>query len=165
MCDFLTVGVSDRFEASARARFGAARLSTAPSRDASVLAALPAGVAAFEVTFGGCSCGLSLPAGTGDAAAERDALRAKYRAKHPRWSDAKITRAVEAARLPSDPASGSPEAHDFCAIVAELAAESVVHVVRRTDAAPVRTIQRLSLADYERTGGALPSDTVVAIER
>jgi hypothetical protein len=156
------------------ARFAAAGFSTAACENPSVLGAFPIGIAAFEVTSGGCACNMVVAASRGDAASERGVLRARYRAKHPRWSEAKITRAVEAARLPSDPSRRRGDKSDtFRDVVVELVSRlGVVHVFWHeysghpsTEEIAVCPNERLPLAAYVEAGGALPSDTIVAIER
>ena len=95
MCWFITIGISAKgvaaVEALGRQRAG---LGVRPSQNPYLAAIFPKDDIRFEVTHGGCSCDL-VPEDRDRGRAKLERMRRRYE-RHG-WSEAKISRAVQAA--------------------------------------------------------------------
>jgi hypothetical protein len=179
MCYFVTLGIAARQRSSVEAlpslRGG---FNVQPATNPSVARLFPKEDALFVVTRGGCSCDLySRPGLEPDAspgARDEDIARARYRRLG--WSEAKVSRALEAKRLkaasrPHGGAAGEDSRVKFCGAVTALVEQAglvrlFAHMfsgrIDTEDVGPGGRL-RLSVEAFMSQGGAFPVDTVVEI--
>jgi hypothetical protein len=171
MCHLVTIGV-DKSYGSSLPEFGDVRegLTVAPSRNPSVARIFPPGDLRFEITAGGCSCGLfNISASAQELSDREDAERRRYQKKG--WSAAKIERALQASRVAHDRDQRGDNARRFQeAILALLERTRSVRIFAHMysglfDSEPVIAKGRTSITreDYQANRGALPEDVVVEI--
>lgn len=159
MCWHLTIGIAKEGASAVTALAGRTRQVIAADPRAS---GFPAAVAAFLLTSGGCSCDLyrggPVERETLDRARAR--LEARHRAKG--WSQAKIERALAAAKLPGERAL--PTA--LYDIVRDLVdAHGAVHLCARDASVetPLGPAQRMTLAQLREAHGAFPPNAPIEI--
>jgi hypothetical protein len=150
MCDFLTLGLPRSAVALARQQFGRG-FALPPTANPDILRELPCSYGAVLVTSGMCSCNLDTrPGHSWPPQPSEDAVRAKYRARG--WSEAKIDRAVQAARGRAPRQSFSGLRPDVASGVVRLAQGGVsVALVVHEYSGLVET-ERLTLTHRSRSG-------------
>lgn len=165
MCYFVIVGALARSADQITQAFGP-DLRTVRTCNPSILAALPAGFAAYLVTNGHCSCNLyGKPRSTADEHAAEQHLRQKYGRKG--WSSAKIARAV--AQVPHNNLSGLssqlvPRLQALCRAVGPVAV--VVHWFDAdVEDEPITLSRRVAAgeADLPTRAAALVEDEVLYV--
>jgi hypothetical protein len=167
MCFFITIAVPAQKAGLVEEVFGRG-FHTAPTANASVAAALPAGYAALLVTDGHCSCDLYAAPQSPTGRNPEDHLRKKYAKRG--WSDAKIARAVEQGK-----ASGPKNLHtrglraDVASRLVELCHAAggvtvVVHWYRgrvETEPLSLKHAEPCDCADLPTRAASLPEDEVL----
>ena len=170
MCYFVTLGIPAKYrtavEALAKQRGG---LGVEPVPNRSVARLFPQGDALFVITNGGCSCDLYAEPSRSSPAADEANQRARYRRKG--WSEAKISRALE-ARARSRVTSGREDCRArFLDVVATLV-EDIGRVQLfaheysgRIDTEDVSAgrAQTITLETFRYRGGGFDVDTVVEV--
>ena len=165
MCYFVTVAVQPNKE-SALAHLREAGLSLHPSGNRQLAAAFPAGHRLFEVTLGGCSCGLYAAAIGGPTEEE---VRTKYKKKG--WSRARVERAIESKRRTGRMGDGTPLFKAFMQAVSATVADAkrfflFAHsYTAGTDAESFGMLPSLvfSLDGFLQGGGVYPEDTIAEV--
>jgi hypothetical protein len=169
MCQLVTIGVP-KSSGSAAPTFGGPRdpLAVAPSQNPHVAAIFPATDLRFQVTIGGCSCGL---VGRNHGAGEDGSSRQRLRYERMGWSRAKIERALQA----STTARGRDRTYDPArrfrdGVLALLdrvpSLRLFVHTYRGdfdTEVVVSTGVTHLSRVEYEAANGAFPEDTLVEV--
>lgn len=165
MCYFVTVAVPAKRE-SALGHFRDAGYALRSCANRQLAAAFPGGFKLFEVTHGGCSCGLYA------AAIQRpteEGVRAKYAKKG--WSPARIERAVASKRHSGRLGDGTPLFKAFLEAVRGAATDAKRLVLFAhwysggTDSEVFGSLDSsaFSVAEFIESGGVYPHDTIVDI--
>jgi hypothetical protein len=170
MCYFVTIGVAGKDGllveglGSGREGFGIGRFS-----NPSVVRLFPPTDVLFTITHGGCSCDIYAAPLARNTDEDEAADRERYRRKG--WSEAKISRALEAKRS----RAGRAQAHEcrerFQAAISDLV-RKIGHVrllahmySGRIDDEEVVSHARMTipLSEFEHQGGAFASDSIVEV--
>ena len=168
MCHLLTIGIVGG-PGNVTDIFRAHGLHAEAAVNPHVRAAMPKGSLLLDITDDGCSC--SICGGPfADAPFDVEAERQRYARKG--WSAAKVSRAIEAKQVAHARRRVSSKTEQFCLSVEALARAGarialISHLYGGLFAEEVVSVdarERISLADFLKSQGAFPTDTLVTIE-